>query len=60
MCNQIERNNLAIRTFMRRFTRLALGFSKRFEIPAAAVALHMAAGVTSRLGSFDDLMAVGR
>jgi hypothetical protein len=37
-----ERNNLTIRTFMRRFTRLSLGFSKKFENLAAAVALHVA------------------
>jgi IS1 family transposase len=73
-----ERNNLTIRTFMKRFTRLALGFSKKFENLEAAVNLHMAyynfcwrpgkmrvspamaAGVTDRLWSFDDLMAAGR
>ncbi|MFZ0692606.1 MAG: IS1 family transposase, partial [Alphaproteobacteria bacterium] len=27
----VERHNLSMRTFMRRFTRLALGFSKKFE-----------------------------
>ena len=40
--NHVERNNLTIRTFMKRFTRLALGFSKKFENLEAAVALHMA------------------
>ena len=37
-----ERNNLTIRTFMRRLTRLSLGFSKKLENLVAAVALHMA------------------
>ncbi len=40
--SHIERNNLTIRTFMKRFTRLALGFSKKFENLEAAVNLHMA------------------
>jgi IS1 family transposase len=37
-----ERNNLTIRTFIRRFTRLSLGFSKKLENLVAAVCLHMA------------------
>jgi hypothetical protein len=40
--NHVERNNLTIRTFMKRFTRLSLGFSKKLENLAATVALHMA------------------
>jgi len=40
--SHVERHNLTIRTFMRRFTRLALGFSKRFENLDSAVALHIA------------------
>ncbi len=72
--SHVERHNLTVRTFMRRFTRLALGFSKKLENLEAACALHMAyynfcwrpgemrvtpamaAGVTDRLWSFDDLM----
>lgn len=38
----VERNNLTIRTFQRRFTRLALGFSRKLENLRAAVALQMA------------------
>jgi IS1 family transposase len=37
-----ERNNLTIRTFMKRFTRLALGFSKKLDNLEAAVNLHVA------------------
>src|SRR6185295_18027489 len=73
--SHVERNNLTIRTFMRRFTRLALGFSKKFENLEAAVNLHMAyynfcwrpgemrvtpamaAGVSSKLFSFNDLLS---
>ena len=73
--SHVERNNLTIRTFMRRFTRLALGFSKKFENLEAAVNLHvayfnfcwrlgemrvtpaMAAGITPRLWTFNDLLA---
>jgi hypothetical protein len=40
--SHVERNNLTIRTFMKRFTRLALGFSKKFENLEAAVNLHVA------------------
>jgi IS1 family transposase len=35
----VERANLTMRTFMRRFTRLALGFSKKLENLKASVAL---------------------
>ena len=73
--SHVERTNLTIRTFMRRFTRLALGFGKKFENLEAAVNLHMAyynfcwrpgkmrispamaAGVTERLWSCNDLLA---
>jgi IS1 family transposase len=40
--SHVERNNLTIRTFMKRFTRLALGFSKKAENLAAATAIHVA------------------
>ena len=40
--NHCERHNLTIRTFMRRFTRLALGFSKKLPNLAAATALYIA------------------
>lgn len=40
--SHIERHNLTIRTFMRRFTRLALGFSKKFDNLEAATNLHIA------------------
>ena len=40
--SHVERNNLTIRTFMKRFTRLSLGFSKKLENLGAAVALHVA------------------
>jgi len=38
----VERHNLTIRTVMRQFTRLSLGFSKKLENLKAAVALHFA------------------
>ncbi len=37
-----ERNNLTMRTFLGRLTRLSIGFSKKFENLTAAVCLHMA------------------
>jgi hypothetical protein len=40
--SHVERNNLTIRTFMKRFTRLSLGFSKKLDNLAAAVAVHVA------------------
>jgi transposase-like protein/IS1 family transposase len=38
----VERSNLSVRTSLRRFTRLALGFSKKFENLRATVALYIA------------------
>ena len=40
--SHVERNNLNLRTFIKRFTRLTLGFSKKLENLAAAVALFIA------------------
>ena len=40
--SHVERSNLTVRTFMKRFTRLALGFSKKLECLQWAVTLHMA------------------
>jgi len=40
--SHVERHSLSIRTFMRRFTRLALGFSKKLDNLAAATAIYIA------------------
>ena len=40
--SHVERHNLTIRTFMKRFARLSLGFSKKLENLESAVALFMA------------------
>jgi hypothetical protein len=40
--SHVERNNLTTRTFMKRFARLSLGFSKKLENLAAATAVHFA------------------
>lgn len=39
--SHVERHNLTMRTFMKRFTRLSLGFSKKIECLEAAVAMFM-------------------
>jgi cell fate regulator YaaT (PSP1 superfamily) len=41
--SMIERQNLTMRTSMRRFTRLTNAFSKKVENHRAAVALHFCA-----------------
>jgi len=40
--SHVERHNLTIRTFMKRFTRLSLGFSKKLECLEAAIAMFLA------------------
>lgn len=40
--SHVERNNLTIRHFVKRFTRLTPAFSKKFENLSAAVAIHVA------------------
>ena len=40
--SHIERFNLSVRTFLKRFTRLALGFSKKLENLKASVCLFIA------------------
>ena len=40
--SHVQPHNLTIRTFMRRFTRLSLGFSKKLENLSAAIAMYLA------------------
>ena len=40
--SHIERHNLTVRTFMKRFVRLTLCFSKKLENLAAATAMYLA------------------
>jgi hypothetical protein len=50
--SHVERLNLGVRTSLRRFTRLSLGFSKRFEGLRGAVQLYFAVhNLTKRHGS---------
>lgn len=39
--SHVERNNLTIRLWMKRFTRLTMGFSRKLDNLRAAVALHV-------------------
>lgn len=61
--SKAERNNLTIRTFQRRFVRLGLGFSKKWENLWAACALHVAyfnlCWQPRNLGGISPAMAVG-
>jgi IS1 family transposase len=40
--SHVERNNLTLRTFLKRFARLSLGFSKKLENLAAAISMYVA------------------
>lgn len=40
--SHVERNNLTVRTFLKRFNRLTLGFSKKLENLEAAIAMFVA------------------
>jgi transposase-like protein/IS1 family transposase len=40
--SHVERNNLTMRTFLRRFTRLSLGFSKKLDNLKHAISLYFA------------------
>jgi len=40
--SHVERHNLTLRTFMKRFSRLSMGFSKKLPNLAAAVAIQVA------------------
>jgi hypothetical protein len=40
--SHVERQNLTMRTFLRRLTRLSLGFSKKLDYFRHAIALHFA------------------
>ena len=42
LTSHVERNNLTMRTFLRRMTPLCLGFSKKLKYLKHAVALHFA------------------
>ena len=40
--SHVERHNLTLRTFMKRFARLSLGFSKKLDNLAASVSMYLA------------------
>jgi hypothetical protein len=39
--SHVERHNLTVRTFMKRFARLSLGFSKKFDFLSAACSMYL-------------------
>lgn len=61
--SHVERNNLTTRTFMKRFQRLTLSFSKKLANLEAAVALHFAfynlVWTPATLAGLSPAMAVG-
>jgi hypothetical protein len=54
----VERQNLTMRMSIRRFTRLTSAFSKNLGEPRAFVTPAMAACVTDRLWSIEDIAAL--
>jgi IS1 family transposase len=61
--SHVERNNLTMRTFLKRFQRLSLGFSKKLANLIAAVSLHFAyynfCWKPATLGKITPAMAAG-
>ena len=54
--SHVERNNLTMRTFLRRLTRLSLGFSKKLENLKHRVTPAMEAGLTDHVWILADLV----